>query len=113
MPATRSTKSTKPAGPPPTGDYIYTAPNGKEITLPPMHKALNASELRKLRKSSQLEIVFYIIERDNPADEDGKTPALDALDEALESMSMDKDIPELIEEWQAFSRLSLGESSAS
>lgn len=104
MPPAKTTR--KPAGPPPTDDFEFTAPNGEMITLPPMGRALNAAELRKLRKASPIEILYHVIERDH-ADDPG------IFDSALGSMSLEKDMPRLVQEWQEFSRISVGESSAS
>ena len=76
-----------------------------------MGKALNGAEIRQLRKTPPTELLFYVLERENPAQEDGSNPALDAADEALSSCDVHA-LADLIKQWQDFSRVSLGESSA-
>lgn len=108
-----ATQKAKLSGPPPVEPFVYTAPEGGTITLPPMGKALNAAELRRFRKTGELEMLYYILERDNPAEDDGSNPAIDALDEVLSTMSIDVDVPDLIRQWQEFSKAQMGESKAS
>lgn len=105
-PTQRKPRITQPGPAPDSESFVYTAPNGKTITLPSMAKALNAAELRRLRKSEPMEIVYHVLERDHP-------DQLEDVDAALESMSIDEDVPALMEQWREWSRASMGESSAS
>lgn len=106
MPPAKNTRSTKPSGPPPSEDFVFTAPNGEQITLPPMGKAMSAGEMRRYRNHDPLSMIYYIIERDHP-----ENPEI--FDAALNSMSLEIDVPDLVKQWREFSRTSVGEFSAS
>lgn len=106
MAAARTAK-TKLAGPPDSGEFVYTAPGGGTITLPMMATALDPAELRQVRKQSELGIFYYIIERDYNEEQ------LAEIDKVLATMSITEDVPDMIRQWQEHSRVTLGESSAS
>jgi len=84
----------------PADRFVWTSPDGVSITLPAVRR-VKSGTLRKLRNSSELDLMYGVLEDMLPPDELAKTDELDM--EQLEA---------LFAAWQS-SGVSLGEPSRS
>lgn len=83
-------------------DFIYEVDAGK-ITLCNFSRAMSGAELRKHRSMDPLEILYYVLERDNDADE------MEEIDKILDTIP-GVEMGNLIAAWQEHARVTLGES---